>query len=103
MTKYCKNCGEELIDEAKFCKKCGASIDDVAETNPVPVPQAEEKSYKIHLIFGVILDLLIPILGIIIAIYLLTRKNSEEASKYGKIVLALGIVVWAISFLMMMS
>ena len=25
---YCKNCGNELSDDAKFCRKCGASVDD---------------------------------------------------------------------------
>ena len=24
---FCKNCGNELADDAKFCNKCGASID----------------------------------------------------------------------------
>jgi len=29
MSKFCVNCGNENLDEAKFCKKCGQKLDDV--------------------------------------------------------------------------
>lgn len=24
---YCKQCGQEIIDQGKFCKKCGAKVE----------------------------------------------------------------------------
>mgnify|MGYP003296113206 FL=1 len=34
MSKFCKNCGTELADEAAFCKNCGTST-AAPETAPV--------------------------------------------------------------------
>ena len=33
MSKFCKNCGEELVDSAKFCKNCGIHLETM-EDNP---------------------------------------------------------------------
>ena len=100
--KYCPKCGEELIDDAKFCKSCGASITGTpGPTQPSGGPLLE-KSYKAHYIIGYILAILFPILGIIMGIYLITRKDSEDAKKHGKYVIIVAVIVWALSFLSMM-
>lgn len=33
--KYCRNCGNELIDEAVFCPKCGYAVNDAFSSEPV--------------------------------------------------------------------
>lgn len=104
MSKFCPFCGEELLDDAKFCKSCGK---DVASYNPntspdvgqTPYqPQAAEKSYTLHLVAGIILGILIPLLGIIISVYLLTRKDNPDAKTYGYVVLAVSIARMLINF-----
>lgn len=36
MSKYCRNCGGVLDDNATFCNKCGAKIDSAPGVGPVP-------------------------------------------------------------------
>lgn len=99
MSKFCPFCGEELLDDAKFCKSCGKDVasysPDAGGNNP---PQTAEKSYTIHLVAGIILGILIPLLGIIISVYLLTRKDNPDAKTYGYVVLAVSIVRLLINF-----
>lgn len=101
MTKYCPSCGEELVDDANFCKSCGASIVDGAVRAEVPEQPLVEKSYTGFIVVGYAGAVLIPIIGILVAIYLMTRNDSEQAKKHGKYIIIVAVVVWAISFLVM--
>ncbi len=102
MSKFCPFCGEELVDSAKFCKNCGKNVDIVSPNeNPsqefnVPVV---EKDHKVAIIIGYILAVLIPLFGVFVSVYLLTRNDSENAKKHGKYVLIVAIIVWIISFI----
>lgn len=87
------------MDDAKFCKKCGAKMNANAHSAGVPEPQVYEKSYTVHIIVGYILDIIFPLLGLILGIYLMTRKDSETANTQGKYVLIVAILIMAISFL----
>ena len=104
MTKYCPFCGEELVDEAKFCKNCGSNLENVGQMDfaekreEFPHPP-DEKEYKITIIVGYVLALLIPLFGAIVAIYLLTRKDSSKAKKHGKYVLIVAAVLWVLSLI----
>ena len=101
MSKYCPKCGEKLVDNAKFCKNCGASLEGIPNpqqtNNNYQVPVVEN-DHKIAVIVGYVLAILIPLFGVFVAIYLLTR-NSSNAKKHGKYVLIVAIIVWFISFL----
>ena len=33
MSKFCKNCGQELKDSIKYCPNCGATIENNEKTN----------------------------------------------------------------------
>ena len=99
MVKYCPNCGEELVDDAKFCKSCGTELYSGAERASVPNPPAYEKSYTVHIIVAYALALLFPLLGLILGFYLLTRKDSESAKKHGKYALIVSVVMMVLSFL----
>ncbi|MDO5832448.1 MAG: zinc-ribbon domain-containing protein [Methanobrevibacter sp.] len=108
MSKFCPSCGEELKDDAKFCKNCGASIPTSEQTQTTgnvqqnyPI-QTAENDHKIAMILGYVFALLIPLIGIIIGIYMATRNDSANAKKHGKYIIILALVVWFISFLMVM-
>ncbi len=106
MSKFCPSCGEELLDNAKFCKNCGTNLETNEQaqttTNAQQTYEVQkvEDDHKIAVIIGYICSILIPLIGIIIGIYLATR-NSESASRHGKYIIILGVVIWIISFLMM--
>ncbi|MBE6498513.1 MAG: zinc ribbon domain-containing protein [Methanobrevibacter sp.] len=102
MTKFCPFCGEELVDDAKFCKNCGKDVSSYTAQgtgNFTPV-QTSEKSHTLAIVAGYILALLIPLGGIIIGIYLITRDESQ-AKFHAKLIIALAVVVWFISFMIM--
>lgn len=104
MTKFCPFCGEQLVDSAKFCKTCGKNIE---ATSPNPNSSNEqqfnipvvEKNHKTAIIIGYVFAVIIPLFGIFVSIYLLTRNDSPNAKKHGKYVLIVAIAVWIISFL----
>ena len=101
MSRYCPNCGEELIDEAKFCKSCGTNLED--PTQPRPVIEYDDplikKDHKTAIIIGYILAILAPLFGAFVGVYLLTRSDSENAKKHGKFVIVVAVIVWFISFM----
>jgi len=41
MSKFCKNCGTELADEAVFCKDCGTKVEDVIQETAPASEQVE--------------------------------------------------------------
>ncbi|WP_458405014.1 zinc-ribbon domain-containing protein [Methanobrevibacter sp.] len=99
MSKFCPNCGEELVDTAKFCKNCGSDLkntpDPETTKNNFQVPVVE-KQYTIAIVIGYILALITPLFGIMVAIYLSTR-DSANAKKHGKYVLILSVVIWILT------
>lgn len=104
MSIFCPFCGEELVDNAKFCKNCGKNVEsyrnmtnDTSNTNSFN-PPVVEKSHTLATVLGFIFSILIPLIGIIIGIYLYTRKDSPKAKRYGLLVIVLGVGVWIISF-----
>ena len=104
MSKFCPFCGEKLVDEAKFCRNCGKSLENVnfaqqsQNTTQFEVPIVE-KDHTVMIILGYVFAILIPLIGLIISIYLLTRKDSTKANRHGKYALIITIIVWFLSFL----
>ena len=106
MSKFCPSCGEELADNAKFCKNCGANIEtneksSTQQTASTYEVQQVENDHKLAIIAGYIFAILIPLIGIIIGIYLYTRKDSEKATFHAKIIIAIGAIILFISFMLM--
>lgn len=101
MTKFCPFCGEELVDNAKFCKACGKNIEEFnSSPNYQPDYQdgAVENDHTAATVLGFVGGLLIPLIGIIVGIYLLTR-DSPTAKRNGKYVIAFSLFIWFISFI----
>ncbi|MBR4447923.1 zinc ribbon domain-containing protein [Methanobrevibacter sp.] len=99
---FCPSCGEELPEGTKFCKNCGKEISNIQTSNAVQT-QGAENDHKIAIIAGYILAILIPLIGLIIGIYLYTRKDSENAQKHAKYIILVAAIVWFISFMLMMN
>lgn len=100
----CPLCGYVNPEEAEFCVKCGAPLifknkfeNNVITMEPVMVekevaptsePPIEKKTSTWIIVLGYIFTILGGILGVIIAIYLSTRKD-PVAKKHGHIQLAI--------------
>ena len=99
----CPLCGYENPDEADYCVKCGSPLifknqgnNPENPINPIIIrripdnPQDMESgtTSKIIILFGYIFSILGGLLGLIIAIYLVTRRD-PVAKKHGRIQLAI--------------
>lgn len=100
MTKFCPECGEELIDSAKFCKNCGTPLKNEYKTSQTYEVPEVEKNYTLITVIGYILAFLMPIIAIAISFYLLTRKNSQKASKHGKYIIIISVIWWILSIIL---
>lgn len=70
MPKFCPNCGSELpFPEAEICPRCGVRIREV------PLPKTEESTNKGVIIISYVAAIIIPLIGLIMAIYFLVKKN----------------------------
>ena len=102
MTKFCPKCGEKLVDEAKFCKNCGEDITGVAPPTHVGQNPESEPKHTLRIVLGYIFAIIIPLIGLIISIYLLTRRESQRATRHGKYILIISVAWWAISLFTLM-
>lgn len=72
------------------------NLDASAVENEIVIT-AEEKSHTLATVLGFLFAILIPIIGIIFGIYLMTRNDSENAKKYGIIIILVAVIIWGIS------
>ena len=90
-------------------RSCRKTLDDiqnnldVSSVNDGIVITAEEKSHTLATVLGFLFAILIPIIGIVFGIYLMTRNDSENAKKYGIIILILSVVIWGVSRMLLMG
>ncbi len=42
---FCKNCGQNLADNARFCPICGTTVSSQTQPDPQPQPQAQPNPY----------------------------------------------------------
>lgn len=116
MVKFCDKCGEELKNEnAKFCDKCGAEVKmssnqnsagtanlggvvvcpHCGQTTPMGSTNCEKcgsslENNTVAVMVGYVVSFLLPIIGLIPAIYLLTRDNGKAKTQG---VLLIGLIV----------
>ena len=114
---FCPSCGAEKKEGSKFCHNCGYNFENAVSeavqnddfntqvnpqvnANPNPNVQSSQNSHTISKVLGYIFAILIPIIGIVFGIYLVTREE-EDAKKHGKIIIGLSVVIWIISYILM--
>ena len=89
-------------------KSCRKTLDDIqnnlnaSSVDGEVVITAEEKSHTLATVLGFIFALLIPIIGIIFGIYLMTRSDSENAKKYGIIIILVSVVIFGVSRMLLL-
>ena len=107
MTKFCDKCGAELNnDNARFCEKCGTEVKTSSNQNSsqtatvsgvVICPHCGQatamglthcekcgsslENNTVAVIAGYIVTFIVPIIGLIPAIYLLTRENGKAKTQ----------------------
>ncbi|MDR0911056.1 MAG: M48 family metalloprotease [Methanobrevibacter sp.] len=92
-TKYCSNCGKVIDKNAEICPKCGVRIENFQ------VSAEKNNEHMALTICAYIFAFLIPIVGFILSIILLTRDN-EKAKKNGTIALIISLVIMILGFLL---
>lgn len=113
--RICPLCGYENPEEADFCVKCGTPIMFVnspqnntigpiiikkQESNPENSTAGRSRFMTILIVFGYVFSILGGLVGLIIALYLVTRKDAN-IRKHGLIQLAIFafyIIVIAVLF-----
>ena len=89
MSKFCSNCGNEVVDEAVICPKCGASTGQ----NTV-VGNNNNGTSNGMATAGFILSFFVPLLGLIFSI--LGLKKVKETNT-GKGLSTAGIIISSIA------
>lgn len=62
--KYCRNCGNQLVDEAVICPKCGCQVEQLTVDNSTTQSAMLKIVAKVFMILGCVLSafcLLIPL------------------------------------------
>ena len=113
--RACPLCGYENPEEAEYCVKCGTPLlfneqfeGEVKSFGPIviqksysdnPNPEPVKRTSRLIILLGYIFSILGGILGLIIAIYLSTRKD-PSARRHGHIQLAIfGFYIMLIAIL----
>lgn len=89
MSKFCSNCGNELVDEAVICPKCGVSA-----SQNTAVSNNNNGTSNGMATAGFILSFFIPLLGLIFSI--LGLKKVKETNT-GKGLSTAGIIISSIA------
>lgn len=112
--KYCSNCGKQLRDDEAFCSVCGTAVNAAVQQPIQPQqpymaqqytqsqqPMVEEEK-KALATCALVFAFLMPIVGLILGIVGTVKYKSDKLKKQCIIAIPLSIVVWIISFVIMM-
>lgn len=85
---FCKNCGQEIDDNAVVCPHCGVQV------GKIEAPVNTNTNSNTIAIVGFVFSFLIALVGLICSI--MGYKNAKEGAPYKGLALA-GIIISAIS------
>ena len=88
---FCKNCGQELNEQAVICPHCGVATDNYAKTTAVP-----EQKNTLALV-GFILSFFVSLAGLIVSIIAYKNAKKPEFNGDGKSFALAGIIISAVS------
>ena len=109
---FCKNCGQQVEDNAEFCPNCGAKVkEDTSAQNTQtytnqnqPMQQPVQKGTNGFAIAGFIFALLGGLLGLIFSIIGLVQAKKENSPKglaiAGLVISCIWIVIYIFYFAM---
>lgn len=87
---FCKNCGQEINDNAVVCPHCGVATEKMATNNPAPAPAQKNTMALV----GFILALLgFNLIALILSIVGLTYCKKPEYNGDGKGFAIAGIII----------
>lgn len=103
----CPFCGYTNPDEAEYCVKCGSPLifknqfenNQIQQINPVIIKSESQNTphtSRVIIVLGYIFSILGGLIGLIIALYLVTRKD-PVARKHG--IIQLGILIFYIALI----
>ena len=86
--KFCSHCGKEVMEQAVVCPNCGCQIDD---------SEADRANPGL-----VVLSILIPLAGIIMAIafWHKTPKAAKVYLKAALITIVVGVILWVLFYVL---
>jgi hypothetical protein len=97
----CPFCSEEIMAEAKKCRFCGEFLNKQGMANPLANdPKTHASKHPSYGSFTVI-SLLIPIVGIVVGVVYLTKKNlldrklGEHSIAMSIVGMILGYILWS--------
>ena len=88
---FCKNCGQELNDNAVICPHCGVATDNYAKSTAV----TEQKNTMA--LIGFILSFFVALAGLIVSIIAYKNAKKPEFNGDGKSFALAGIIISAVS------
>ena len=95
--KYCKHCGNQVIDKAVICPKCGCSI----ERNVVIYKNCDTYQLNGFAIAGLIFAYPNPLFGLIFGGVGLSKSRDLNGS--GKLTSILAIIISSIQFIVVIA
>ena len=88
---FCKNCGQELNDNAVICPHCGVATDNYTKSTAV----TEQKNTMA--LIGFILSFFVALAGLIVSIIAYKNAKKPEFNGDGKSFALAGIIISAVS------
>jgi Tfp pilus assembly protein PilE len=78
---YCEKCGAKLEEGGNFCPKCGASLTQVSSEPSGASPGRKKKRSPVVIIIIIIIVGIVPIIGILSSIVLVSMSGAREAAR----------------------